>query len=102
LNFSGGRDILPDQTQATSWGRVDHDNKVVHITTPNGGSLKPPERYRGKELENDVFNRLAAVKHLKKQFPDYKVHYAGPMYSETKPQVHSYSEHEKFLTDLLK
>jgi hypothetical protein len=92
------------KTNASAWGRIDHDNRMVHIITQNGG-LTPNVNLRGKRLEDDVFSRLEAVKHLKQNFPGYMIHHAGNNYRENPDEsimTHSYGEHEKHLTDMLK
>jgi len=87
--------------RATAWGRVDPDNKVVHIITQNGG-LSPNRLSRG--LENDVFARLEAIEHLRERYPDYRVHVSGGWDFVGKPTIvtHGYSEHEKHLTGMLR
>jgi hypothetical protein len=87
--------------RATAWGRVDPDNKVVHIITQNGG-LSPNRLSRG--LENDVFARLGAIEHLRERYPEYRVHVSGGWDFVGKPTIvtHGYSEHEKYLTGMLR
>ena len=91
------------KTRATAWGRVDPDNKVVHIITQNG-ALSPEESLRGKTLENDVFARLGAIEHLRERYPDHRVHVSGGPDFAGKPTIvtHGYSEHEKHLTGMLR
>jgi len=116
LNFSVIGDPKPktgiDKIPANSWGRVDHDNKVVHIVTQNG-NIVPDQSLRGKKLEDDVFARLGAVEHLRERFPDYRIHVGhanknhryDEMADDGKPEnitTHGYSEHEKYLTGLLR
>jgi len=116
LNFSFIGDPKPktgiDKIPANSWGRVDHDNKVVHIITQNG-NIVPDQSLRRKKLEDDVFARLGAVEHLRERFPDYRIHVGhanknflyDEMADDGKPEnitTHGYSEHEKYLTGLLR
>jgi hypothetical protein len=89
---------------ATSWGRVDHDNKVIHIITQNG-MITPKESLRGSKLHDDVFARLDALKHIRERFPEYRVHAGGSSVglSSRGPIItHGYSEHERYLTDMIK
>jgi len=91
---------------AQSWGRVDHDNRIVHIITQNG-QMVPSSRLTGKRLVDDVFNRITAVKHIRQHFPDYRIHVSGhqqPGYGDkvtTDITTHYYDEHLKHLTGLL-
>ena len=85
---------------ALSWGRIDHDNKVIHIITQNGG-IAPNRLLRRRQLEDDVYARQRAIPHLRQEFPDFRIHVGGPSALERTAdniQTHSYSEHEKFLT----
>ena len=106
LDFMGRESKVPwytgRKTRATAWGRVDHDNKVVHIITQNG-ALSPEKSLKGKPLENDVFARLGAIEQLRNQFPDHRVHVSGGADFVGKPTIitHGYSEHEKYLTGML-
>jgi hypothetical protein len=105
LDFTGRESKVPwsgRKTPATAWGRVDPDNKAVHIITQNGG-LSPNPLSKRKTLENDVFARLGAIEHLRKQFPDHRVHVSGGVDFAGKPTIvtHGYSEHEKHLTGML-
>ena len=108
LDFMGRRSTFePIESKnkkiaATSWGRVDHDNRIVHIITQNG-MVSPKTSLRGRQLEDDVFARLNGLKHLRQHFPDYRVHTAGSSYNPKDPIIsHTYSEHEKHLMDMLK
>ena len=91
------------KTPATAWGRVDPDNKVVHIITQNGALSPNKESLRGKTLQNDVFARLEAIEHLRERYPEYRVHVSGGWDFAGKPTIvtHGYSEHEKYLTGML-
>lgn len=90
-----------DRPRAVSWGRVDHENGVVHIVTQHGMSpYGINEREKDKRTKsNDVFDRLHALKELKKHYPDYQIHhgYEGGWSSPRTPKVMSYSQYEKEL-----
>jgi len=105
LDFMGRKSKNPSnikKTPATSWGRIDHDNKVVHVITQNGMKTPNLGRLRGKALVNDIFARIEAVKHLRDRFPEYRVHAGGDSWNENdKIVTHGYSEHEKYLTSML-
>jgi hypothetical protein len=107
LDFMGRQTKNPTnmkKTPATSWGRVDHDNKVVHIITQNGMKTPNIERLGGRRrnLENDVYARLEAIKHLRDRFPEYKIHVGGDSWNKNDTIItHGYSEHEKHLTSML-
>ena len=61
LDFMGRKSKNPSnikKTPATSWGRIDHDNKVVHVITQNGMKTPNLGRLRGKALVNDIFARI--------------------------------------------
>ena len=107
LNFMGRRTktgvSAERKPRALSWGRIDHDNKLIHIITQNGG-LSPGTQLSGKRLEDDVFARFDALSHLQRHFPDYRIHYggAGVFGDPDQIQTHSHDEHGKHLMSLLR
>ena len=112
LNFMGreGRTpvspntaIFNEKKDASAWGRIDNDNKVIHILTQHGfsitphfGSGSPGARAR---FERDIDHRLNALDKLQKEFPEYRIH-AGGVGGDT-PIIHTYDEHRKHLFGLL-
>lgn len=94
-----------DRPKASSWGRIDHENKVVHIVTQHGLApygLVSSERNK-KIREDDVFHRLHAIKQIKQTYPDYSIQhgYEGGWASPRVPRVISSSQYEKELMDHL-
>lgn len=90
-----------DRPKAVSWGRIDHVNGVLHIVTEHGTTpygIGRNEKDKRKR-ENDVFNRLHALKHLKQTHPEYQIHhgYEGGWDSPRTPRIISYSKYEKEL-----
>jgi hypothetical protein len=107
LNFMGREATKPwrgmPKRDAAAWGRIDNDNKVIHIITQHGFSIpthfssgSPSERAR---FEQDINHRLNALDKIQKEFPEYRIH-AGGVEGDT-PIIHTYDEHRKHLFGLL-
>ena len=95
-----------NKPKATAWGRIDNNNRVVHIITKHGMSVYGTEkmdRPNRKEMINDIFHRLKAIKELKKYYPEFTLHYGyeGGLESPRVPKLTTYAEHERYLAKLL-
>ena len=98
---------LHNKPKAIVWGRIDNHNHVVHIITEHGMSVagtKKNDKVTKKEIENDVFNRLKVIKHLRKYYPNHSLQYGyeGGWDSPRVPRLTTYTEHERYLANLLK
>lgn len=87
-----------DKPVARAWGRIDPKGNNFHIVTQSSG-LSPNPRNSKKAMEDDVFSRIEALKHLKKQYPGHMVHASD---NEGVPKLMTISEYEKHITGHLK
>lgn len=95
-----------NRPKAIAWGRIDNDNKTIHIVTQHGLS---PYGY-GKNENNeklkreDIFNRIDILKQIKQKYPNFNIQhgYEGGWESPRIPVFTNYSTYEKELTDMLK
>jgi len=78
---------------ARSWGRV--EKGVATIVTHEGA--EPPSTRNKRGLEDDIFDRIHAIEHLR-QFPGIMFH-AGA--ENGRAILHSPTQHERHLTGLL-
>lgn len=101
VNFRGGGFTQLEAPRARAWGRIDHENKTMHIITEYG--MKPSRETRRWALENDVFKRMDALSVLEKKYPDYKIHhgYEGEHGVNRQPRLISPDQYRKELTDML-
>lgn len=109
LFFPGGRE--PEGTtreflpRAQAWGRIDHRSRAITIETENSGHNFHIQRMPKRKREGEIFKKLTALKHLKAAYPEYKVFsgvYTVDEGGKERPIIHSFAEHEKQLTDMLK
>ncbi len=92
-----------DRPKAIAWGRIDHNNNVIHIITQHGttlygvGEKEKDERKR----EDDVFNRIKAMRQVASQYPGVQIHHgyesADPWSSPRTPRIISIDQYEKEL-----
>jgi hypothetical protein len=92
-----------DRPKAIAWGRIDHNNNVIHIITQHGtapygvGEKEKDKRKR----EDDVFNRIEVLKQVASQYPGVQIHHgyegADPWSSPRTPRIISIDQYEKEL-----
>lgn len=103
----GLKDEHKDRPEPIAHGRIDHAKKLIQIITRHGGptpygdsGIKPHSgsRKKDRDVEEDVFNRLSVMKYLE-PYKHYRIYSSNTDYN---PQIHTFHEHEKYLTSLLK
>jgi hypothetical protein len=92
-----------DRPRAKAWGRINRSEKVLTISTEHGLNAygTEPKDRDGKKRERDYYNRLDAVKELRRDYPDYQVHagYEAHDTNKVNPRIMSYTQYEKHLAD---
>lgn len=92
-----------DRPKAVAWGRIDHQNNVLHIVTQHGTTpYGIGEREKDKrKREDDVFNRIKALRQVISQYPQLRIHHgyegADPWSSPKVPRIISAEQYEKEL-----
>ena len=104
------RNSIKSRPTAESWGRIDHNNKVLHIVTGNAGMNVTETGYdiklHTKKAEKDAFDRIHAIELLKAQYPDFRVHVGNvpknrEEMQDRKPITLSYGEYTKSIIKTL-
>ena len=104
------RNPLKSRPTAESWGRIDHNNKVLHIVTGNAEFNVTETGYdiklHTKKAEKDAFDRIHAIELLKAQYPDFRVHVGNvpknrEAMQDRKPITLSYEEYTKSIIKAL-
>ena len=92
-----------DRPKAIAWGRIDHNNNVIHIVTQHGTSpYGIGEREKDKrKREDDVFHRIKALKQIREKYPEIRIHHgyegSDPWSSPKTPRIISIDQYEKEL-----
>ena len=92
-----------DRPKAIAWGRIDHQNNVIHIVTQHGTTpYGVGEREKDKrKREDDVFNRIKALTQIRKEYPGVQIHHgyegADPSSYTKVPRIISADQYEKEL-----
>lgn len=98
-----------ERPEPIAHGRINHERKMIQIITTHGGPAAYGDsrilpkggvgtRKSKKDVEEDSYNRLATLKYLK-PYKDYSIYVS---HTEAYPVLHSFTEHERYLMELLK
>lgn len=100
LNFLGrGGDTSGKKETPIAWGRIDPREKQLHIVTEHG--LNTPEGSSSGVLNKDINNRLQAIEHIEKQYPDHSIVVGGGGYGGSAKILHGYDQHRETLYNLM-
>jgi len=85
---------------AQVWGRIDNDNKDIHIVSPllpgRDGSLYGAGVH-SSHVKRDIEARMEAVEHLRRMYPDYRLD-SGMLDDSNAKIYHTFDQHIKWLS----
>ena len=106
----GMGDIHRERPEPVVHGRINHEKRMIQLITKHGGPAAygdprilpdggPKSKKSKHDVRQDAMNRLKALKSLEPYRNTYWVYHS---HTEAHPVLHSFTEHEKYLAELLK